>query len=79
MVHPPFEPNIAVWAININIEYDVKYDLISSDTARFAVFFLCVDTLWIYRSIHTLRIGLRYIRTSISAKKQQFSVALPTP
>jgi len=31
------------------------------------------------KSFNTLRTGVRYIRTSISAKKQQFSVALPTP
>jgi len=29
--------------------------------------------------VNTLRTGVRYIRSSISAKKQQFSVALPTP
>ena len=28
---------------------------------------------------YTLRAGVRYIRTLISSKKQQFSVALPTP
>jgi len=30
-------------------------------------------------NINTLRAGLRYIRTSISAKKNKFSVALPMP
>ena len=29
--------------------------------------------------INALRAGVQYIRTSISAKQQQFSVALPTP
>jgi len=30
-------------------------------------------------SFNTLRAGVRYIRTLISAKNQQLSVALPTP
>jgi len=33
----------------------------------------------IFKSINTLRAGLRDIRTCISAKNQQLSVALPTP
>jgi len=30
-------------------------------------------------NLNTLRAGVRYIRTLISAKNQQLSVALPTP
>jgi len=41
---------------------------------------LSVELYWVPTNfLNTLRAGVRYIRTSISASNQQLSVALPTP
>jgi len=41
--------------------------------------FAVQEVLYCFRVINTLTTSLRYIRTSFRPKKQQFSVALPTP